>query len=540
MYQSVQAVSKRIFTKIVTFFVHYKTIGILLIVLIIASIAYTQVYSSKVTQETYTVIKSPLAQTVKVTGQVQSPQQASLSFQTSGQVSLVSVKAGDKVNQGKLLASLASSDAEASLLQAKANLENAEATLSQLVSGARPEEIAIKQQNLDNAKSSLDLAYNSLPDAIRNVDGTTADNIKNKLSPLFIYQNNQFLLSFSSCNQSLQSTIEADRTRLEDILAAFQKQSSLISPISQQTTIDSTFEQAYNATLATNNVINKIATLLNESCSIQSSSLDPLRTTITLVKTNMTGLFADLSVKRNALLVAKNGYAQATRDLDLTKAGTDINRIKAQSAVVSSARASVAAAVSNYEKTKLTAPFTGVISDVSIKQSEVVTPGKVVISMLAEGLFEVTTKIPEIDIVKVRVGQKVYVTLDAYGNGVVFPATVTRINPSASIEGTVPMYALIITFDKKDERILSGMTANLSIITEDKGVILGIPLRFVTVVNETTGTVTVESVGKQYTRTIGLGARGDDGFVEVTEGLLLGDIVVAPSTSVKASQKQSE
>jgi gliding motility-associated-like protein len=79
------------------------------------------------------------------------------------------------VTEGKVLATVGAGDAQAALLQAQANLENANATLSQLLQGARVEELAVKQQAVDNAMNALDQVYVTVPDVIRDTDATTAD-----------------------------------------------------------------------------------------------------------------------------------------------------------------------------------------------------------------------------------------------------------------------------------------------------------------------------------------------------------------------------
>lgn len=495
--------------------------------------------SSKVTKETAVVRLGELKQYVAVTGAVQASKDANLSFQTLGTVSYIGVKVGDVVPQGKVLATLSGGDARASLLQAKAQLASAEAVLGQLTQGSRKEELAIKQQTVDNAKNSLDQSYGALPDTIRNVDSTTADIIKNKLNTLFIVNGDRYMLSFSSCDQNLQSSVETSRNELEKVLASYQKKSSLVSPLSSQDYVDTVFEQAYAVTVTTNNLVSNVSSLLLASCSAQNTSLDAARTTTSLVKITMNSLFADITAKRTSLNLAKNALSQANRDLDLAKAGTDPYRLKAQAAAVTQAEAQVAQAESGLSKTVIVAPFTGTISDIAMTEGETVTGGKTVISMLAVDSFEVEAKVPEIDIVKIKQSALVDVTLDAYGKSVIFPAKVTRINPTATIEGSVPMYKVIVTFVGGDVRIKSGMTANVNIITENKTHAVILPARFVEVTDMTHGVVTLRKNGKDENRSIVLGIRGQDGIIEVVSGLVPDDVVVAPAIGIRSAQKQT-
>lgn len=516
-----------------------KKKSITFVVVLLLLVLYASFSSSGQEIEKVAVVRGPLSQYVRITGQVQSSNDASLSFQTLGQVAYVGVKVGDSVSQGKVLATLSSGDAQASLLQAQATLQNAQAKLDQLTQGARKEEVDIKQQTLDNAEFSLAQTYLTIPDAIRNVDATVSDVVKNKFSPLFSYTGSGYVLSFSSCDQTLQNTIELNRTHIENTIAEFQKKSSVISALSSREDIDKVFMQAYTVTSVTNDLVSSISSILLSACSASNPAFDTYRATLSTVRTNMTTLFSDISSKRSALTTAKNTYTQASRDLALTKAGTDPYTLKAQQALVAQAEAQVAQAKATLSKTVIVAPFAGTISDISIIPGETVTSGKTVIGMLATNAFEVEAKVPEVDIVKVQTGSGVKITLDAYGSSVLFPAIVTRVSPTATIEGNVPMYKVLVTFTGSDSRIRSGMTANVNIITQEIQTTLTVPARFVSIIDETKGTVVIENDGVESIREVELGIRGEDGLIEIKSGLLEGEILIAPTTTDRTAQKES-
>lgn len=539
MLSKISTFTSHLYKTIITFFTRHKTYTAFLFIILVSVIFFALFSTPQSVRETATVALGPVKQYVKVSGQVASSKDANLSFQSVGAVAFVGVKAGDRVEQGRIIATLSAGDAQAALLQAQASLANSQAVLAQLEQGARKEEVAIKEQTLENAKSSLDQAYAALPDAIQNVDAVTADVVKNKFSSFFSLNNGYYQLSFSSCDQRLQGELETKRTALETVLADFQKKSSVITTLSSTQNVDATFENAYRAAIATNELVNAVSNLLLASCSIGNSSLEGFRVTLSVVKTTMTGLFSDITAKRSSLIIAKNTFNQASRDLDLTKAGTDPYKIKAQAALVAQAEAQVAQAKSGLGKTMIIAPFTGVISNVDLSIGETVSLGKTVISMLAVDGFEIEAKVPEVDIVKVKVGEEVDVTLDAYGRDIIFPATVTRINPTATTEGTVPVYKVIVTFLGKDERIRQGMTANVQIVTEKKSKVVVVPARFITVTSSDKGTVILLVAGKEQIREVRLGVRGADGLFEITSGLIGGEELLSPSTSSREAQKQT-
>lgn len=512
---------------VVSRFLARHTTYIALLFVIASVIVFFTLFSQPKTEEvTYMVTSGPLKQYVKVSGQVKATTDANLSFQTNGAVAYVGVKTGDKVTQGKVLVTLSALDAQATVLQAQASLASAQAILNQLKQGARPEEIAYKEQVLENTKSTLGESYGALPDVIQNVDATTADIVKNKFSSLFTNSNGKYLLSFSSCDQRLQRDIEVKRADLENTLADFQTKSSVITAISSQNAIDTTFEQGYQAALLTNDLVSSVSELLLLSCSLSNANLDGYRLTLSSVKSSMTALFSDITIKRSTLNAAKNAFKQASRDLELTQAGTDPYKTQAQRASVKQAEVQVTQAKSNLNKTILTAPFGGVISSVNVSVGETVSLGKVAISMLSVDGLEIEAKVPEIDIVKIKVGALVEVTLDVYGAATIFPATITRINPTATTEGTVPVYKVIVTFTGKDDRIKQGMSASIDIITEDKTNVLTLPVRYVRVITKTEGEVMVLEGVTPVKKSVTLGLRGSQSEFEIISGLFEGDKIL--------------
>jgi HlyD family secretion protein len=77
---------------------------------------------------------------------------------SSGRITEVAVKRGDTVTAGAKLFALDAVDETAKLDQAKADLDEAKAKLADLMTGERPEELAIIQAQLDAAKASMTLS----------------------------------------------------------------------------------------------------------------------------------------------------------------------------------------------------------------------------------------------------------------------------------------------------------------------------------------------------------------------------------------------
>jgi HlyD family secretion protein len=484
-------------------------IGALVIVGALIAVSVSKNDNKKVTIHP---TRETIEQVVEVTGNVESATDASLSFEKSGSVSHVYVKVGDRVYAGQTLVTLGGADAYASVSEAQASVASAQATLDQLQTGATPAEIAIKTQAVSNAQYDLDNANSQLLDTVRNTNSTLRDIFDYRLANFFTRNSSDYRLAFSVCDQNSQSQIETDRKKYDTL---------------NVTDIDT----AYNTTVNVNNFITSLNSLISLSCTSNDASLADKRVTVSNIKTTISGIFTDISAKKSLLQTAKNGLTRAQKDLDLTKSGTDINRIKTQQAILAQAYARLASARAQAGKNVLTAPFSGIVSQVNVTLGELSSVSQPAVVLISDSAFQIKAKIAEVDIAKLSVGNTATVTLDAYGD-VPFAATVTRIDPAATTDGGVPRYGIVLTFVGKDNRIKSGMTANAKIVTETKQNAITVPASYITVKNGE-GTVLKVGATSSVETAVQIGIRGSSGKVEVLSGLTESDTLeqMASSTS---------
>ncbi len=137
---------------------------------------------------------------------------------------------------------------------------------------------------------------------------------------------------------------------------------------------------------------------------------------------------------------------------------------------------------------------------------------------------------PEIDVAQVKVGMEADVTLDAYGKDVIFPMIVTSINPAESIVEGVAVYKVVLQFVKADDRVKSGLTADIIIKVDHHDDVLAVPQRAVITKNGARY-VKVLSVESTVDKPVGTGLRGSDGNIEIISGLTEGDQVLVFSES---------
>jgi HlyD family secretion protein len=118
---------------------------------------------------------------------------------------------------------------------------------------------------------------------------------------------------------------------------------------------------------------------------------------------------------------------QSRRDVAAASCETAASRIR-------QAEASLAAARVSLEKTVLRAPFDGIVADVTTELGEWITPSPPglpippVIVLYDDAATYISAPMDEVDVARVRLGQPVRVTLDAY-SGRPFSGRVTRVAP---------------------------------------------------------------------------------------------------------------
>jgi RND family efflux transporter MFP subunit len=287
-----------------------------------------------------------------------------------------------------------------------------------------------------------------------------------------------------------------------------------------------------------NNFVGSLQRLLSLPCSISDASLNDKRATISGVKNDISTTYADISGRASAILQAKNAVSRAEKDLDLSSS-QDKNRIANQKAALNQAYARLSQARAQSSKNILTAPFSGRVSEVNVEKGELSSQTKYAFKLISDSSYQIKSKISEIDIAKIKLGNTATVTLDAYPN-VEFSAAVTSIDPASKNESGVPRYGVTLTFTNYDERIKTGMTSNADIVTEKKEGSLTIPAAYIEI-KSGGGIVKVKSIDtetkkeKIEDKIVKVGIRTQDGKVEILEGLTENDelIEIAKDGQVK-------
>ena len=145
---------------------------------------------------------------------------------------------------------------------------------------------------------------------------------------------------------------------------------------------------------------------------------------------------------------------------------------------------SVTKARTNLGYATITAPIDGVILSKEVEEGQTVAAQMTTptLFIIAKDLTDmrVIADIDEADIGGVKVGQRVAFTVDAYPDDT-FSGSVTQVRQEATTESNVVTYQVVISAPNKDLKLKPGLTANVTIYTQEKSGVLAIPskaLRF--------------------------------------------------------------
>ncbi|KAA6184608.1 efflux RND transporter periplasmic adaptor subunit [Thiohalocapsa marina] len=198
---------------------------------------------------------------------------------------------------------------------------------------------------------------------------------------------------------------------------------------------------------------------------------------------------------------------------------------------VSAARVGVAQA--ELERTRLTAPFAGIVAEVSGELNEYVTPSPPgiptppAVDLIDDACFYISAPIDEVDAAAIRLGQPARVALDAFGDRT-FDGTVRRIAPyvlDQEKQARTVEVEVVITAPPADTPLLAGYSADVEIVIDVADDALHVPTAAIRPGDPPRVLLLDAADGRLLEREIATGLANWD-RTQVTAGLVAGDAVV--------------
>jgi len=243
----------------------------------------------------------------------------------------------------------------------------------------------------------------------------------------------------------------------------------------------------------------------------------------------------------NALAQSKATYEEAGKNLkrseELSNKGMisqqDFDAVRRTYDVAKSQyQASVADAGVKREYSVIRAPFDGVVAKKSTEVGELLLPGKQIVTIVNPDKIYVLATIDEVDVGRLKLGQPVTLTVDAFP-GEIYKGAIKRISPIVSGGKLETRTADVrITFNERQQKIKPGMSADVEILVATLPSVLSVPSQAI-----------IEREGKKQVftatgRPIKLGEKAvaklkpveigetNWSFTQVTTGLTAGEFII--------------
>jgi HlyD family secretion protein len=197
-----------------------------------------------------------------------------------------------------------------------------------------------------------------------------------------------------------------------------------------------------------------------------------------LAKARATAVDVKRTMERNRQLVKDGVVSQGDFDTAETRAEEAVAAVKAAEATVVQSRGALARAETNLKNATIRSPVDGVVISRSVDVGQTVaasfqTP---TLFTIAQDLtqMQIETSVDEADISRVRVGQPVTFTVDAYPD-TPFKAQVAQVRNAPVVTQNVVTYVVVITVTNPELKLKPGMTANVAIEVGRKENVLKVP-----------------------------------------------------------------
>jgi HlyD family secretion protein len=505
-----------------SFFKKWWVITGLVIIALIVIFASTR--KAKAQYTFITLQPGTVSEGVSVTGKVASADAVNLAFVKSGKIGSVKKNVGDRVESGDIVVSLDNANIRAQLSQAQAQVAVQVAKLNELQKGTRPEQLTITKAKVQSAESDFRQAELGLLSTLQTAYSSTEDAIHNKADEFFVNPRSSNPEVAFAQTITTATSIETGRVQVElklsHIQNLLQNASTSLDLLSLSSLIKQDVAEAKlfldNAAFAVN--------ALSANSYLTQTTVSGWKADLASARTEVNSAITSILTAEKTYVSARTALIVAESELGLENAGTISEDIQAQQAEVASARATVESLNAQVAETYIRAPSPGIITKQDGKVGEIASPGTPLVSIISDSKFQIEANIAEADIAKISVGQKADVTLDAYGSGAVFKATVIQINPAETIIDGVPTYKTTFQFDMPDDRIKSGMTANIDVKGLSHANVLAVPER--AIINRDGKKIVRVKMGEKIQEVpVSTGLRGEDGKVEITDGLHAGDSI---------------
>jgi len=494
---------------------HKKSIAFGLIVIAVVVYFVAKKNNELPTWVTTTVETGTVAEVISVSGVMSAESEATLAFPVAGTVSSILVAEGDSVTAGQVLATLDQAELLADKQNAYGDLLIAQANRTEAVSGPRQEARTVTAATLATAKENLvrieaeeakkvDNAYRTLLST--DLEAFPADPDMDDVPPT--------VSGTYSCNDEGTYTLSVFRSGTKS--GHSYKLSGLET---------GTYAAFTDAPAAFGSCGLSLQFAPGELYSAKDWLIEIPNKRGAGYVTNLNAYELTKKQAENAVAAAKEAVVQTAAESTLENAAPRVEASSRLDAAIIQATARLNAVEARLADRTLRAPFAGVVSAIEMVPGEVAPADA--ITIVADTRYELTVRIPEIDITTISLGQPAEIVFDAKPEEVI-TAKIDFISKTATEIDGVAYFEAKIHFDTPPSWFRSGLSADVNIVVDSRQNTLKLPKRFITKTEDGRDAVMVPKNERETTLVpVTVTFTGNDGFAAI-DGIAAGTTVVAP------------
>ncbi len=441
---------------------------------------------------TAAVEKGTVVASITGTGQVSASSQIDLKSKAAGDITYIGVVNGQTVKAGTLIAQLDTRDAQKTVRDAEVNLESAQLSYQKLIEPADTLSTTQAENALSQATTNLTKAYDDgfnsvsnafldLPNVMSGLNdvlyGTTVnksagqDNISAYSDLVKSYDEN--VLRFKD---DAVSKYQAARKAYDQSYIDYRGATRFADTAATETLINETYDTTKTvaeAVKSANDFLNFVKDRLTEQNKTIPAILTTHQSSLATYTSGTNSHLLDLLSIKNTITSSKYSITENTQSLEKLKAGPNTLDIQSSQLIIKQRENTLRDAQENLTNYFVRALFDGTIAKLNVNKGDSLSSGTAVATLITkQKLAEISLN--EIDVAKIKVGQKVTLTFDAV-EGLDITGKVVEIDTVGTVAQGVVTYSVKIGFDTQDDRIKSGMSTSAAIITDVKQDVLMVP-----------------------------------------------------------------
>lgn len=466
----------------------------------------------------------------KFSGNVVAAEDKSVISEAAAKVLSVLVDEGDEVRKGDVIATLDSSNLEStiSIKEAALNLSDLSSAYNKrdaskaledyktALDNGENAQVLSAQASLTNARIAVDNARTSLANATKNYN----DALEGKMDGSKLASVHEATLRANEAVASAQAAYDAN----EEAIASLQQQ-VLLATGGDAGELNVLIGR--RAELLT--ALTSARTAASSSYNQYVSSNDSLDDSIEQLKTVMENAQTAVENAETSYRLAQESYNATLTAVNQTLQ-TYQNALEKTTAL-SSNEASILELENLYEQLEdytIVAPMDGVISSVTLKEGAMVTNGMMVAQVTDFDTMEIEIKIDEYDILGMKLGTKVEVSVDALDQ--TFTGKISEISRFATVAGGVSYFTAKVEFSP-DENVRSGMSVEVKSVSRSAPQSVSVSVDAIRTKKDNTAYVLVYGEKNQTVEVPVQVGVSDGKYVQIVEGLSEGDVVLVTPTN---------